>query len=75
MGENTPNLAALSQDSLSAQEGINMYDAAVSAVTKMKSLNVSNSAIDGSSKSEELPKDRFTKVKIIFDFKFSAAFI
>lgn len=59
-----PNLAALGQDSLSAQEVIHTYDAAVSAVTKMKSLNISSSTSDGCSKSEELPKDRFTRVKI-----------
>jgi hypothetical protein len=59
-----PNLAALGQDSLSGQEVMHMHDAAVSAVTKMKSLNISSSANVGSSKSEELPKERFTTVKI-----------
>jgi len=61
-----PNLAALSQDSLSAREVINMHDTADSAVTKMKSLNISNSTSAGCSKSEELPKDRFTRVNIYF---------
>jgi len=46
VGENVPNLAA------------------VSAVTKMESLNISSSTSVGCSKSEELPKDRFTRVKI-----------
>jgi len=70
-----PNLAAVSQNSPSAQEVLNMYDAAVSTVTRMESLNISNSASVGCSKSEELPKDRFTRVKIIFNFKCNATFI
>lgn len=70
-----PNLAALSQDSLSAQKVVNMHDAAVSAVTKMESLNISSSTSVGCSKNEELPKDRFTGVKIIFDFKYNADFM
>ena len=49
--------------------------AAVSAVTKMESLNISSSTSVGCSKSEELPKDRFARVKIIFDLKYNAAFI
>jgi hypothetical protein len=75
MGENTPNIAAVSQDRLSAKEVINQYDVSVSAFTKMESLNISGSASVGCSKSEELPKDRFTRVKITFDFKYNAAFI
>jgi hypothetical protein len=75
VGENMPNLATLSQASHSAQEVINVYDTAVSAVTKMESLNISSSTSAGCTKSEELPKDRFTRVKIIFDFKYDAAFV
>ena len=69
-----PNLAARSQDSLSAQEVINMHDAAVSVVPKMESLNISKSTSVGCSKSEKLPKDKFTRVMVIFDFKYNAAF-
>jgi hypothetical protein len=75
VGENMSNTASLSQDSIFAQEVINMNDAAVSAVTKMESLNISISTSVGCSKSEELPKDRFARVKIIFAFKYNAAFV
>lgn len=61
-----PNQAALSQNRLPAKEVINMQDAAASAVTKMESLNISNSTSVGYSKSEELPKDRFTRVKRLY---------
>jgi len=69
-----PNLSAHSQNSLSAQEDVNMPDTA-STVIKMETLNISNSTSAGCSKSEELPKNRFTRVKIIFDFKYNEAFI
>jgi hypothetical protein len=75
VGENMRNLSVHSQDSLSAQEDVNMPDTAVCTTIKMETLNISNSTSAGCSKSEELPKNRFTKVKIIFDFKYNAAFI
>jgi len=74
VGGNIPNLSARSQDSLSAQESVSMPDTA-STIIKIETLNISNSTSAGCSKSEELPKNRFTRVKIIFDFKYNAAFI
>jgi hypothetical protein len=70
-----PNLSAHSQDSLTVQEDVNVHDTAVCTITKMETLNISNSTSAGCSKSEELPTNRFTRVKIIFDFKYNAAFI
>jgi hypothetical protein len=69
MGENMPNIAAVSQDRLCAKgDAVNAVtpdDSVVSAINKMGSLNMSDSNGAGCNKSDKLPKDRFTKVKII----------
>lgn len=68
MGENMPNIAAVSQDRLCAKgDAVNAVtpdDSVVSAINKMGSLNMSDSNGAGCNKSDKLPKDRFTKVTI-----------
>jgi hypothetical protein len=68
MAENTQNIAVI-KDRLPAKgEAVKVVtaDAAVvSVVNKMESFSISDSTSVGCSKMEELPKDRFTEVKII----------